>query len=281
MTGANVSELGIDLDAAGGFGLTGAGALGLIWVVGPSVKALGKNLGQWTDYQTANLLRLSGKVRERIGDAAPNDGDSIHPRIVKEVLESASWIDDDLHQEYLAGLLVSSRSPGGRDDSGAYLTRLVAGLSAAQIRIHYAMYSAYLNSRDMTDDGPPRFTHVAELTQMVVIATTESMMLVASGGAERSKGAALYGATSGLQREGLIAGAGYPMNGTVRSQYQLVPTMLGASVFGQSMFTSPLEGARIATRTETLMRGATPHIFQAQEPLNGYRFAEVRISVGG
>lgn len=277
-----MSEFEIDLGTAGDFGLTGAGALGLIWVVGPSIKALGKNLGQWTDYQTANLLRLSGKVRERIGDAAPDDGDSIHPRIVKEVLESASWIDDDLHQEYLAGLLVSSRSPGGRDDSGAYLTRLVAGLSAAQIRIHYAMYSAYLNTRDVTDTGPPRFTHVEELTQMVVMATTESMILVASGGAaERSKGAALYGATSGLQREGLIAGAGYPMKGTDKARYQLVPTMLGASVFGRSMFQPSLGGPLIATRTESLMKSSERFVFQVQEPLNGLGFVDVSIAVGG
>ena len=55
------------------YGLTGLGALGLMWVLGPTVRAFGKNLGRWTDYHTSNLLHLSEKVKAKLGDE-PDDG---------------------------------------------------------------------------------------------------------------------------------------------------------------------------------------------------------------
>jgi hypothetical protein len=38
-------------------------------------------------------------------------------------------------------VLVAGRTPDGRDDSAAYYTALVASLSSAQVRMHYAIYS--------------------------------------------------------------------------------------------------------------------------------------------
>lgn len=122
----------------------GAGALGLYWVAGPAIKAVGASFGEWTKSRMDNVLSIGEKVARRVGADAPDDGQSVPPRVFYEVLNEGSWISDDVQQEYLAGLLIASRTPLGKNDDGAYYARLVTGMTSNQIRFHHAIYDAIL-----------------------------------------------------------------------------------------------------------------------------------------
>lgn len=129
------------------------GGLGLRRVVGPSLDAIGGALGKFTQYRAENLLKIGEKAQRRLSDGDdPDVSDSVHPRVARAILDEGSWINDDLHQEYLAGLLVSARSKDGRSDRDAYLARMVAGLSAEQIRLHYLTINAYAGYWDGQGD---------------------------------------------------------------------------------------------------------------------------------
>lgn len=128
----------------GAHGLQGAGALGLYWVASPTLKNVGKAFGDWTDWRLRNVLGLGEKIQaRREQDPRPADEqDKIHPKVLHEVIENGSWSDDDLAQEYLAGLLIAARTPDGKDENSAYLAGIVARLTADQIRLHHLIYAA-------------------------------------------------------------------------------------------------------------------------------------------
>jgi len=143
-----VSELEIpdlaDLGLPGAF--AGAGALGLYWTLGPSIKAVGNSFGQWTEYRMNNLLRIGEKVSARresqvdLDDGSPRD---VHPRLAADFIENSSWVDDDLHQEYFAGLIAVEK---GQSDDGLFYSRVISGLTASQVRLHFLIYRAYEGS---------------------------------------------------------------------------------------------------------------------------------------
>ena len=58
-----------------------------------------------------------------------------HPRLVAAALEHGSWADDKTLQEMWAGLLASSCSPDGKDDSNLIFMNLLSQLTTIQVRI--------------------------------------------------------------------------------------------------------------------------------------------------
>lgn len=135
--------LGIDPTAVG---LPAAAAvaagLGLKWVAGPSIQAVGQAFGEWTQIRVRNLLRLGERVEKRIQPGDDSDG-SVPPRLLYKILEDGSWIDDDLAQEYLAGILVGSRSADGGNEDGVYMAHVLSTLTSTQVRMHYAVYQKF------------------------------------------------------------------------------------------------------------------------------------------
>lgn len=119
-------------------GATAATGYALGKVLGPSVNAVGKALGDFTDWQMRNLLRLSTKTqaREDLGEG------EVHPRVAQRILSEASWSDDDVAQEYFAGMLIGSRNLQGAEMDTAYFARVTAGLTAVQLRLHHMVYEA-------------------------------------------------------------------------------------------------------------------------------------------
>jgi hypothetical protein len=62
-----------------------------------------------------------------------------HPRLVSATLEHGSWADDKTLQEMWGGLLASSCSADGRDDSNLIFINLLSQLTTLQVRIlHHA-----------------------------------------------------------------------------------------------------------------------------------------------
>lgn len=126
--------------------------------LGPAADVLGEHLAAMTRKRVANTERIAAKTIEK-ADRFGRTG-SANPRVAKAVLEEGSYCDDDLMSEYFSGLLASSWTPDGRDDRAVFWSKLVAGLSSPQVRLHYLLYrewAARLHGRyDITlglDDG--------------------------------------------------------------------------------------------------------------------------------
>jgi len=94
-----------------------------------------------------------------------------HPRLVFEVIEKGSWTDDDTFQKAWAGILASSCSDDGKDDSNIIFTSLLSQLTGTQLRIlNYAVETA---PKWVSQGGLPYADgitlNVAELTQITNI----------------------------------------------------------------------------------------------------------------
>ncbi len=57
------------------------------------------------------------------------------PRIVHSILENGSWIDDDRIQEMWAGLLASSCTKDGKDESNLIFINLLSQLTSSEVKI--------------------------------------------------------------------------------------------------------------------------------------------------
>lgn len=57
------------------------------------------------------------------------------PRIVYSILENGSWIDDDKIQEMWAGLLASSCTKDGNDESNLIFINLLSQLTSSEVKI--------------------------------------------------------------------------------------------------------------------------------------------------
>lgn len=120
-------------------GLEATAAWQAIRVFGPSLKALGGNMGKWTDKWSANFFRISERAAEKLGDAADQPGE-VSPRILQRVITDGAWCDDPVAHDYFAGLVAASRNPDGSDDSNLSTMTLLAGLGTREIRAHYLLY---------------------------------------------------------------------------------------------------------------------------------------------
>jgi hypothetical protein len=110
-------------------------------LLGPAADRIGA--GGWTlaDTSVECVKRVFEKATRRAGPRL-DDGGGVPPKVLKEVMEEAAVAEDELTQDYLAGVLASARSENGRDDRAAAHARLVGDLSAYAPRTHYLMYAS-------------------------------------------------------------------------------------------------------------------------------------------
>lgn len=130
-------------------GTLGGGALvaykALKPIVGPATKILVGRFQSWLEYRAENAFRIAEKANRRTPHPEIEDP-AVHPRVVNDVFEEGSWIDNELQQEYLASLLVAAQSPGGVDDSMSYYIRIATSMTSQQTVLHNAIYSALAHS---------------------------------------------------------------------------------------------------------------------------------------
>jgi hypothetical protein len=229
-----MSELDIpDLSALGvGGRATGAGALAIYWTMGPSIKAVGNVFGEWTEYRVRNLLRMGDKVSARQGKLV-GDGKTLHPRVAKVLIEEASWISDNLHQEYLAGLLLDSRNADGDSDDASYYAGIVARLTTSQVRLHFGVYSAYAGT--FSETQPARFNGGPEQLRDLDIAAPRESYAALLDIPDVAGHDAFPIAIHGLIQEGLIQECA-PVNGPLHASHiATTPTLLGAILYHKVM----------------------------------------------
>ncbi|WP_146076590.1 hypothetical protein [Rathayibacter sp. AY1A7] len=220
----DLSEIGIP-------SATGAGALALYFLVGPSLKAVGNAFGEWTQYRMRNLLRIDKKTQDRLAQLNTQPAQpSIHPRLAKDLVEDASWIDDELQQDYYAGMLFSAIITETTEEA-AYYARIISALTPSQLRLHFAIYSAYRGSYDATAEL--QFTRAGDLSALSVRAPINSFRAACRAPDDMASARGMGVATGGLAREGLIGRMGWIDR--EEKIYSIEPTLMGASLFSLAM----------------------------------------------
>jgi hypothetical protein len=228
--------------------LAGAGALGLYWTLGPSIKAVGNAFGTWTEYRMNNLLRIGEKIAGRRDqfDEGVSSERRIHPRLAADLIENASWIDDDLHQEYFAGLIAGE---AGESDDGLFYSRVVAGLTAKQVRLHFIVYRSYEGSFAAVEG--PRFNGGEEHLRQLAVRAPRSAFAHAMG-LESVSTPAWAAAVHGLERSGLLTQVAPVAVGS--DTIAAVPSLLGAIIYHRALSYTPAGIDSIRSDREQLRR---------------------------
>ncbi len=71
------------------------------------------------------------------------DGQSANLRVTRDVLWNGSFTDEEICAEYFGGILASSRSKDGKDDTGVFYVDLIKSLSSNQLKLHYLIYFSF------------------------------------------------------------------------------------------------------------------------------------------
>lgn len=94
-------------------------------------------------WRANNMVRLTAKAEEKL-QQTPN-APELHasPSLVSRILENGSWTEDSVVQDMWAGLLASSCTPDGDDDSNLLFTELLSRMTTVQAAIlNYACENA-------------------------------------------------------------------------------------------------------------------------------------------
>jgi hypothetical protein len=109
----------------------------LVRALGPSADVIGDYwAGRVSDWVERNRRKLAERTIAKAGDKPG----AVNPRVAVRVLQDASLTDNEVFVEYFSGVLASSRTLDGRDDSGISWSALLSTMSSVQIRAHFLLY---------------------------------------------------------------------------------------------------------------------------------------------
>jgi hypothetical protein len=112
---------------------------GLQKLLGPTAEYLGGELAEFTKKRSDNIGKIFQNANKKLGNKVETEG-SVPPKVLKGIINDASFNDDKIAIEYFGGVLASSRTKDGRDDRGARMIKIVDELSTYQLRTHYLIY---------------------------------------------------------------------------------------------------------------------------------------------
>ena len=129
-------------------------------ICSPAAEEFGLLLRDRVSYwRLMHLKAIVEKAERKMGRVSRKDMLKAHPRIVARILDHGSWADtDDLHEMW-AGLLVSSCTKGGKDDSNLLFVNLLAQLSSSEVRI--INYACLKSGKYRGTDGITYASHLA------------------------------------------------------------------------------------------------------------------------
>jgi hypothetical protein len=84
-------------------------------------------------WRIRNYISTMNKLKQKLAEVP--EGVHAHPRLVHSIVEESSWIDDAVVQDMWAGLLSSSCTETGDDDSNLIFTNLLSSLTKLQARV--------------------------------------------------------------------------------------------------------------------------------------------------
>src|SRR5262245_259672 len=83
-------------------------------------------------WRTQNMLAVTQKAEATMVMAGLSDNVHAHPRLISTILDQGSWIEDAKVQEMWGGLLASSCTESGDDDSNLLFIDLLGSLTKLQ-----------------------------------------------------------------------------------------------------------------------------------------------------
>ena len=119
----------------------------------PAAEELGlllrDRVSHWRARQAARIAQLAEAKVAKFARGAVH----AHPRLVFEAIDTGSWSDDDVIQDAWAGILASSCTEDGKDDSNVVFASLLSQLTGVQLRI--LNYSVEVSPKYATKTGLP------------------------------------------------------------------------------------------------------------------------------
>lgn len=85
-------------------------------------------------WRAANAVKIAEKAEQKLA-SKNSDAKQANPKLIMKAIEAGSWHDDDLFQEAWAGLLASSCSEDGKDDSNIIFINILEKLTSLQVKI--------------------------------------------------------------------------------------------------------------------------------------------------
>jgi|GEM_PF-1073888 len=106
-------------------------------VLGPTLDEVGNDLAKLYRKGVKSLLE---RARSKISNL--NDKKIANLRVTRDVFWNGAYSNSEAAAEYFSGVLASSRSSDGKDDSMIYYLDIIKSLSSKQLVLHYAIYRA-------------------------------------------------------------------------------------------------------------------------------------------
>jgi len=88
-----------------------------------------------SSWRAKNAVNIANKAQSLLEEQVQGLVVSAHPRIIYSTLENGSWAEDDFMQNLWAGLLASSCTEDGKDESNIILIGLLSQLTSNQAKI--------------------------------------------------------------------------------------------------------------------------------------------------
>lgn len=88
-----------------------------------------------SNWRASNAAKMAAKANLILEGVAFQETLSAHPKIAFKAVEDSSWTDDDVVLSLWAGLLVSSCTESGKDESNLIFINLLSQLTSSQVRV--------------------------------------------------------------------------------------------------------------------------------------------------
>lgn len=116
----------------GGLGAAGVAAQKLF---GPTLSEMGSDINKlYRRGRDRILIKAANRVDNQ------NDGKVPNLRVARDVLWNGVLADSEVCAEYFGGILASSRTDNGVDDSSIHYVDTIKSLSSKQLHLHYCIY---------------------------------------------------------------------------------------------------------------------------------------------
>lgn len=139
----------------------------------PGAEELGLLIRDRVSYWRAiQAAKITEKAERKLKSQPENEHMHAHPRLVGMAIEHGSWVDADEVQEMWAGLLASSCTKDGKDESNLMFMNLLAQLTTSQARmLSYGCEKSEkrLDSSGLIINPPGVYVTMAELVSIAGI----------------------------------------------------------------------------------------------------------------
>ncbi|RTL00480.1 MAG: hypothetical protein EKK57_07050 [Proteobacteria bacterium] len=117
--------------------LVSSGAFGYLGkkVLGATLENIGKDIANLYEKGRDKIVEKASKKIKNL-----DDGQQVNLRIARDVFYNGSFSDDEICAEYFGGILASSRSEDGKNDTSIFYLDIIKSLSSFELRLHYIIY---------------------------------------------------------------------------------------------------------------------------------------------